>query len=226
MGILGRFSTIINSNINAVLDKLEDPSKMVDQYLIDMTKDLAVVKQETAGVMAEETRCRRLVDDNKNEIEKYVGLAKKALTAGNEEDAKTFLAKKQELESLGAGLSTSYEVAKANAAKMKQLHDKLVKDINDLNARKNMIKSKAAVAKTQEKVNKYTTPGASRGGAAAFDRMEDRVNKQLDKANALSELNTEPIDEAKALEEKYKAGQVSASVDSELEAMKAELGIN
>ena len=95
MGILERFTDIIKANINDLLDKAEDPAKMIDQYLRDMTEDLAEVKRETAGVMAEETRAKRMMEDNNREIEKYDGLARKALQAGNEGDARVFLAKKQ-----------------------------------------------------------------------------------------------------------------------------------
>jgi len=105
------------------------------------------------------------------------------------------------------------------------MHDKLVRDINDLTARKNMIKAKASVAKTQERVNRFSMPESGRSGAAAFDRMEAKVNQKLDAANAMAQLNQAPIDEAKALEAKYKAGTANAGVDNELAAMKARLGI-
>lgn len=105
MGILARFTDIIQANVNAVLDKMEDPAKMIDQYLRELTDNLAEVKRETAGVMAEEARTKRLMDENQAEVERYAGLAKKALQAGNEEDAKVFIAKKQQEESTGAGLA-------------------------------------------------------------------------------------------------------------------------
>ena len=53
MGILKRFKDIMSSNINALLDKAEDPEKMIDQYLRDLQEDLRKVKSETATVMAE-----------------------------------------------------------------------------------------------------------------------------------------------------------------------------
>ena len=84
--ILERFNTIIKSNINALLDKAEDPAKMIDQYLLDLRESLAEVKKETAGVMAEEARCRRAYEENQRDVEKYEGLAKRALSAGSEED--------------------------------------------------------------------------------------------------------------------------------------------
>ena len=126
MGILSRFGDIISSNINALLDKAEDPEKMIDQYLRNASEDLAEVKQETAAVMAEEKRCKRLLDETNADVAKYEDLAKKALKAGNEDDARVFIARKQEL---AANLSTAqknYEVAHANAEKMRQMHDKLV----------------------------------------------------------------------------------------------------
>ena len=51
MAILERFNDIIKANINVLLDKLEDPEKMIDQYLENMMKDLAEVKQSTAEVI-------------------------------------------------------------------------------------------------------------------------------------------------------------------------------
>ena len=151
MGILNRFKDIMSANINAILDKCENPEKMIDEYMRQVVEQLADVKKETAGVMAEEKRTKREVDENAEQIEKYDQLARKALTAGNEEDARTFLAKKQEYVNNGVDLQKSYEVAKANATKMKEMHDKLTKDVQELEQRRKNVKSKVAVAKTQEK---------------------------------------------------------------------------
>src|SRR5699024_7556098 len=225
MAILSRFQDIISANINAVIDRMEDPEKMIDQYLRDMMEDLAEVKQNTAGVMAEETRAKREVDQNEAEVNKYNELAKKALEAGNEDDARIFLSKKQEIESVGAGLATSYASANENAVKMRQMHDKLAKDIETLRQRRSMIKGKMSVAKAQEKLNDVSeNVTRSESAMGSFKRMEDKANRMLDEANAMSELNSEPVDSAKALEEKY-ASQTSAAVEDELERMKKDLGM-
>ena len=226
MSILERFTDIIKANINDLLDKAEDPSKMVDQYLRDLTESLAEVKQETAGVMAEEKRCKRLVDQNNEEIAKYDKLARAALSSGNEDDARTFLAKKQTLVEKGNGLQEAYEAARGNAEKMRQMHDKLVSDINELNARRETIKAKTAVAKTQQKVNKITSGSDKAAGAmSAFNRMEAKADSMLDQAEAMTELNLEPVDEAAALEAKYANVATDESVEAELAALKAEMGL-
>lgn len=226
MGILERFTDIIKANINDLLDKAEAPAKMIDQYLRDMTEDLAEVKRETANVMAEESRAKRMLEDNTREIEKYDGLARKALQAGNEGDARVFLAKKQQLGEKAASLQATYDAAHANAQKMRQMHDKLVGDIESLNARREMIKAKVAVARTQQKVNEYTSSADKAAGAMnAFERMEAKADAMLDRANAMADLNQPPRDEAAALEEKYQSAGASSAVDDELEKLKKEMGL-
>lgn len=226
MGILDRFATIVKANINELLDKAEDPAKMVDQYLVDLTESLAEVKRETAGVMAEEARTRRAADANASEVARMEDLAKKALRAGNEDDARVFLAKKQKLEAAGAELSKAADAASANAGKMRQMHDKLVSDIEDLKARRETIKAKMAVAKTQEKVAGYTS-GSDKAESAleAFDRMEEKADRMLDTADAMAELSTEPVDDAEALAKKYAGVATDAAVDDELARLKEEMGL-
>ena len=70
MSILSRFKEIIASNLNALLDKAEDPQKMIEQYLKELTHDLAEVKRETASVMADEAKAKRNLVANQEEIEK------------------------------------------------------------------------------------------------------------------------------------------------------------
>ncbi len=225
MGIIQRFKDIMSSNINALLDKAEDPEKMIDQYMRNLESDLGKVKAETASVMADETRCRRELDECSAEIDKMQQYAEKAILAGNDEDAKQFLAQKGVLASRKEALKQSYDLAAENAAKMKQMHDKLCSDIAQLNTRRDAIKAKVRVAKTQEKLNKI---GASVDGAksnlSAFDRMEEKANKMLDEANAMAELNRQPGNsDMDALKSKYDSAPSSA-VEDELAALKAKLG--
>ncbi|MCI9509234.1 MAG: PspA/IM30 family protein [Angelakisella sp.] len=225
MGILDRFSTIVKSNINALLDKAEDPGKMIDQYLLEMTESLADVKKETAGVMAEESRTRAKVEANQAEVDKYAALAKKALQAGNEADAKVFIAKKQQLETSGQGLLEAYEAARENAQKMRQMHDKLVENIEELKRRREAIKAKVAVARTQGKLNEIgAASDKAEDAMSAFQRMEEKADRMLQRETAMAELNAAPKDEAAALEEKY-SGAGATAVDDELAKMKAELGL-
>ncbi len=225
MGILKRFKDIMSANINALLDKAEDPEKMIDQYMRDMQEDLRKVKSETATVMAEEQRCKRQLDECDAEIAKMQNYAEKALVAGNEADAMKFLEKKNQLVQKQVPLQQAYDAAAANSAKMRQLHDKLTKDVSELNARRDAIKAKVQVAKTQEKMNKMMgSVDNAAGSMAAFERMEAKADAMLDKANAMSELNSIGGDSIDDLASKYDAAP-SADVQDELAALKAKMGI-
>ena len=224
MGVIQRFKDIMSANINAVLDKAEDPEKMIDQYMRNLQDDLGKVKAETAAVMAEETRAKRELDECNQEVEKLQKYAEKAVAAGNDSDARLFLQKKQTVAAQQTALQQAYDSASANAAKMRQMHDKNVKDMENLNQRKAAIKAKVAAAKAQERVNQI---GGSLKGVSnhmsAFDRMEEKANKMLDQANAMAELNEAgQEDSIEDLMSKYDDGS-SSNVDDELAALKAKM---
>ena len=226
MGIIARFKDIMAANINALLDKCEDPEKMIDQYLRNLESDLGKVKAETASVMADEKRAKRELDECTAEITKFQNYAVKAVEAGNDDDARQFLEKKNQLVAKQTALQQTYDLANANATKMRQMHDKLVKDIEALNDRRDAIKAKMAVAKTQQRLNEI---GASVAGAennlTAFARMEAKADKMLDQANAMSELNTDTeAANINNLAAKYEEATVDTAVEDELAALKASMG--
>lgn len=224
MGILDRFTTIVKSNVNAMLDKAEDPEKMVDQSLVDMRENLAKVKKNTARVMAEEKRTKGLLDESKTKIERYEVAAKNALIAGNEADAKTLLTQKQSEMANLSKLQRDYEVAKSNADKMRQMYDKLVSDIKELEGRKAEIKAKISIAKAQASVADAMASVNSEGSISAFERMSDKADKMLAESEANMELNTDAAtSDAEDLENKYAMG--TSDVDDELAKMKESLGI-
>ena len=224
MGIISRFSDIMRSNINALLDKCEDPAKMIDQTLLDLRKDLAEVKKETAGVMADAKSADRKVQECEAEIAKYAKAAENALLAGNEADARTLIGRKQEMETTLTALKETKALADANASKMQQMYDKLVNDINTLETKRDAIKAKTASAKAQEHINKITGGGdKARASMEAFERMEAKADRMLDAAQAEAELNSQGGSDS--LADKYASGMGNASVDNELDALKAKLGL-
>jgi len=225
MSILTRFKDIMDANINALLDKCEDPAKMIDQTLRNLREDLVDVKKETAAVIADEKTAKRKLDECEANIKKYTEAAQNALRSGNDDDAKKLIAKKQQYDEQLESFTRTYEMAHANAEKMKQMHDKLANDIDELETRKDAIKAKVQVAKAQQKVNKIVSGAKnSEASISAFERMEAKANKMLDAAEAEADLNA-GLDETSNLADKYANGG-SASVDAEFEAMKAALGLN
>lgn len=224
MGIITRFKEIMESNINDLLDKMEDPSKMVDQTLRNLREELAEVKKETAGVMADAKAARKRVEECQAEIRKFSLVAENAVRAGKDDDARTLLARKQELMTKFISLTQTAELAEANEKKMRQMYEKLSSDIASLESRKDSIKAKDAAAKAQERINRMTAGTDTTSSMEAFDRMEAKTDKRLESAMAEAQLNEEGTPADKLLEQ-YTSGASSTAVDDELAALKAKLGM-
>ena len=225
MGILTRFKDIMASNVNALLDKCEDPEKMVDQYLRNLENDLASVKAETASVMADEKSAKRKLDECQEEIKKMDDYAVKAVEAGNDDDARSFLTKKAQLSEKLVSLQKNYDLCVQNASKMKEMHAKLEEDIATLRAKRDTLKAKVKVAETQKKINEMTSSADKAGSnMAAFARMEEKINKMTDEAEAMEELNAPKKDSVEDLTKKYESSNTSSSVEDELAALKAKMG--
>lgn len=223
-GILSRFKTIMEANINALLDKAEDPVKMADQLARDLEKDLGEVKAETVSVMAEEKRAKRAYDEGVAEVEKLQRYAEKAVLAGNDADAKVFLSEKVAKAANLESLKGAWDLAAANAAKMCEMHDKLTEQLKQVEDRKAAIRAKAAMVKSQQKANEIKS---DLGGSslAAFDALEEKLNRKLDEAEAAAELNTKKDDMADLMAKYDDTATVQDSgVEDELAALKAKLG--
>lgn len=225
MGVLDRFTTIMKSNINALLDKAEDPEKMIDQALRDAREDLAEVRKETANLIASANAANKDVSECEAKVAEYTSAAKNALKAGNEADARTLLVKKQEYETALASYKQTAAVIQAKADQMREMHDKLMRDISTLETKKDTIKAKMAAAKAQQHVNDVMAGGKdTKVSLETFDRMSEKADRMLEAANAESELLSGKSSEEELLD-KYQTGAGGASVDAELERMKQELGL-
>lgn len=219
MSILKRFTDIMSSNINAMLDKCEDPVKMVDQLMRNLNKDLNEIKVETASVMAEENRAKRELDECQKQVNKMLDYAKRAVAAGNDDDARRFLDKKVTLSEKLTLLQTKYDSAKANSEKMRSMYNKVSNQIEELNERRAVIKAKMTTAKIQEKVNTLgNSVNKSTANMDSFARMEEKANRMLDEANAMAELNSKPVDDIDDLMSKYNSN--NSAVEDELAALK------
>lgn len=222
MGIFSRFADIMSANINDLLDRAEDPEKMAKQYLRQATEDLANVKKETTSIIAEEKRCKRNADEAEAQVQKYLNLAKQAVTAGNDNDARVFLAEKNKAAATAETAKAAYKAAQANADKMRQLYTKLSNDVSTLQSRLKNVQAMAAVADAQDTVSRMTSKDYG-NGMAKFDQMEESIRAKLDESTAAMELSETPTSEADALAAKYSTG--THDMDRELSALKAEMGV-
>lgn len=226
MGILSRFRDIMASNINALLEKNEDPGKTIDSYMRGLYSDLGKVKAETASVLADERRAKRALDECQDEIAKLHRYAVKSVEDGNESQARRFLEMKAAQEQKQAGLQATYSQAQNNASQMKQMQDKLVADISKLEERRVRLKETLAATEAQQRINaRGAAPGA---GDGAFRAAEEKAQHAYNEAMALAELRAEAqpkddLDELFAQFMKEQAQAQGAGPEDELAAIKAKI---
>ncbi|MET3210350.1 UNVERIFIED_CONTAM: phage shock protein A [Paenibacillus sp. PvR008] len=214
MGILSRFRDIMRMNVNALLDKVEDPEKTIDDYMRNLNIDLGRVKAETASVLVDERRAKRALDECRAEVKKFQDYAMKAVEAGNDEDARKFLERKVTQVEKRGQLETVYDLASSNAASMKQMQDKLVSDMDQLEARRIKLKGKMAAARTQQSLN------AMGGKDSVVEAMEEKVNQAYDEAMAIAELRAGTQDD---LDDLFAQVEKSTNAEDELAAIKEKM---
>lgn len=223
-GIITRCRDILESNIHAILDKCENPEKMLDQELRKAMRDLAEVKEATASVMADEKAAQRDYDAAKKAADDEHACAANALKANDEEAARRFLASEERIRTGRlAQAEKTLAAAKQNTQTMKDAHNKLADDIEWMQGQMNTIKGTMKVAKATETVNK--AKGSKRDTTAAFSKYGEKAQRMLDEAQAKAELNAPQPDDMAGLREKYGAGAASSpSTDDALAKLRAEIG--
>jgi len=223
MSILNRMRQIFSANANAALDKMEDPEKMIEQYIREAETALGEVKARTADSMVVKDRCDKKLNTCKEQIASMTSYASKALKEGNETDAEKFIEKRMLLEEELDGLTLAAESAAVNVAQMRELHDKLAKELDSYKNKRDSIRSKMAVVKTSEKVAEMTNLAGKAGATLSnFSRMEEKVDNLLSRQNAMAQLD-KPSDEIADLKNKYDVPEHEAKVKAEIEKLKEEL---
>lgn len=222
-GIFERMAMITKSNINDLLDKFEDPEKVINQTIIDAKEEYARAKKESAAVLATERINKDKMDNAEREAEKWHAVAANALKAANEEDARKALEKENEYRQKAEGFSTAYKASQNAADKVRKNLKMIEKEIHEMEDKASQIKMKAATAKTINTANKVSAKGIKKGAFEAFDRMDQKADRQLAEAESMESLNAgEESGDEDALLEKYAGG---VSTDDALARLKAELGM-
>ena len=217
MSIFKRMNESIAANFNAMIQKTEDPAKMVDYQYDKMLEEASKIKKQTAVVMADAKSIERSLEDARAQVKELQACAEKAVRAGNDEDARILLEKKAEVEAEVQTLEKTNEMAQANAVKMQAMYKEISRKLTTYDATRATVKAKVSVARTQAALNEMKS-GVGETSMTKFKQYENKANRMVDQANALDEID-EGIHSHKA--DEIMAKYSGSSVDDELAALKA-----
>ncbi len=213
MSIFSRLSDIINSNISALLDKAENPEKMIRMVIQEMEDTLVEVRSSTARVMAEKKTLTRRLDQLRAQAEDWEYKAELALSKDREDLARAALLEK-------AAIQTRVETTEADLFKLDETLDKLDGEINllqeklnDARARQKTIVMRTRATSTRRDVRKQLSNQAIDNAMDKFEYYErkiDQMEGQIDSDNV----------EQKGLQAEFDELAREENIDQELQELK------
>ncbi len=221
MAIFARISDVIKANINDLIDKAEDPEKMVKQIIIEMEEQVDASTRALGQAMGSQKVAAKELADAMAESAEWNSRAKLALKAGNETLAKKALDTKVGIDQQVAGLQESYDQMTAQVDKLKEQVQTLKMKLDEARARQNVLIARSRVADAMTAASNTVSSTSVDSAFAKLDAMERKVAEKEGTAEAFTELNNADLQ----LDDSFEKLEHEAAVDSELERLKQEMGM-
>jgi len=223
MGVFDRLKTVLSSNINDMINKAENPEKMLNQLVIDMNQQMIDSKKAVAMAIADEKKLERDLAEQKRLSEEWERKAMIAVKASRDDLAKEALLRKQEAETYYLQLKPQWEGQKASVEKLKDTLRQLQNKIDEASRKKNILVARAKRAEAQQKIQ--TTLASVSGNTSAFDTF-DRMAKKVDELEARADAQAELADlsQSSSLDKEFaKLESSGAGADMLLEDLKRKM---
>jgi phage shock protein A len=218
MGMLDRVGTLLRANINDLLDRAEDPEKMIKQLLQDMENQLIQVKTQVAAAIADEQRLKERWQQNEQQSEEYQRKAELAIRKGDDDLAKEALARRNTFMQTAQGFKEQYEDQARQVETLKDALNKLESKIQEARTKKDLLIARHRRAQAEEQIHQTMARVDTTGVMGGFERMEEKVRTREARAKALGDLSTDTVDE------RFRQLEEEDEVDRQLREMKAQLG--
>ena len=176
MGIFSRFADIVNSNINAILDKAEDPEKMVRLIIQEMEDTLVEVRSTSAKTLAEKKELVRRVETLKVQVADWQEKAELALNKDRDDLARAALIEKQKSADAVAAVETELEHVESHIEKLQQEVSTLQEKLADAKARQKAIILRQRSAESRLEVKKALDSSKVEDALNRFERYENKID--------------------------------------------------
>jgi phage shock protein A len=216
MGILGRLSTLIKSNVNDAIDSMQDPAKEIDQMIRDMEDSSRQARTEVAQVMGEEKRQTKRVSDLIAEAKTWEEHAVRAVQAGDDALAKEALRRKAEKDA-------DRLEAEKRAQEQRVYVDQLQSGLKALEARLKDVKLRQGTLREKAKAQKKGTMGVKTSAFDDFDRMAGRIDA-LEASTSIDDELAGRTPESIEADKKLRELGDKSSMDDALAELKKKLG--
>ena len=216
MSVFKRIKDIVNSNINSLLDKTEDPEKMLKLMISEMDEAILNLKASTAAKMANLKSVEKRVDEAEKAVSRWQERAELAVVKGFDEMAKEAIKERKEAEEILDSVRKDKAILEKEVEEGKKELETLYSKLEEAKERLKTIPPKKEVVKIKEEKTKPALRPNTR-----FEELENRINR-IEAYRELSEKKEEPKKEEKTAAEMLE----ELEIENEIAKIKEAKGIN
>ena len=217
MPIFEKLRRIFNSNINDLLDRVEDPEKILNQLLEDMQHELKEVKIQVAAAIRDANKFEAQYKENLESAEKWEKRAIVFIQNGDDARAKEALRRKRSADDVAAGFREQFEAQQGSVSVLKDGLATLEQKIEEAKSKRALLIARQRRAEAERTIHQTVSGMSDSSAVNAFDRMQDRVLDTEAEAEALNEMRQPSLDD------EFDKLDKKDDLDDELAKLKARL---
>jgi phage shock protein A len=215
MALLERVSTLIRANLNDLVDRAEDPEKMIKQVILDMQNQLLQVKTQVAISIADQHVLEKKQAENEENERQWMKRAELSLDKKDDALARAALERSVSYRDLAANFRQQVEDQKTQVENLKNALLKLQQKLNEAQAKAELLIAQHRRSRAMGKATEARNTMGENTNAAAFDRMKHKVQRTEAMAQATTELGGDDVND------RFAAMEKDQELDRLLEELKA-----
>jgi len=213
MALLERVSTLIRANLNDLIDKAEDPEKMIKQVILDMQNQLLQVKTQVAIAIADQHLLEKKQKENEAKVAEWMRKAELAVDKKQDDLARAALQRLESYRELCEGFAQQIIDQRAQVENLKTALRQLEQKLAEAQGKADLLIAQHRRARAVGKASDAKMGGSNGSSAGAFDRMKRKVAHAEALSHAKSELAADDIEgRLAALDKEDKIEQLLAEL--------------
>ena len=177
MGIFSRMADIINSNINALLDKAEDPQKLIQLIIQEMEDTLVEVRSSSVKVLADRKTAKRQIQQLQKYVEEWDNKARIAVQKGREDLARAALYEKQTQTEAIRTIETELIALDEHIEQLDKEIEQLQQKLNDARSKQKTLTMRSKTVESRLKVKQQINRDSITGAFARYEGLERRMDR-------------------------------------------------
>ena len=202
MALLERVSTLVRANLNDLIDKAEDPEKMIKQVILDMQNQLLQVKTQVAIAIADQHLLEKKQKENEDKVAEWMRKAELAVDKKEDDLARASLQRVESYRDLSESFAQQVVDQKAQVENLKTALRQLDQKLTEANAKADLLIARQHRARAVGRASDAKLNIGDGSKAAAFDRMKHKVARTEAVSQAKAELAVDDVEDRLAALEK------------------------